>query len=67
MPAASRYRPRHPRASPVWQVLHDHWDDFRRAQAIHDDHLDQTVQAACSRALPLQALTPASAIPAGVN
>lgn len=45
MPAAVRYRPRQPRASPVWQILHDHWTAFRRARAIHDDHLDQTVQA----------------------
>jgi hypothetical protein len=34
----SRYRPRQPRASPVWQVLHDHWEAFRRrppARAAH--------------------------------
>ena len=45
MPAAARYRPRHPHASPVWKVLHDHGGDFRRTQTVHDDHLDQTVQA----------------------
>lgn len=44
MPAA-RYRPRQPRASPIWQILDGHWADFRRNEAVHDDHLNQTVQA----------------------
>lgn len=45
VPVAHRYRPRHPSASPIWQVLHYHWDRFRRTQSVHDDHLDQTVRA----------------------
>ncbi len=44
MPAA-RYRPRQPRASPIWQILDGRWADFRRNEAVHDDHLNQTVQA----------------------
>lgn len=44
VPVARRYRPRHPRASPIWQALHNHWDSFVRTQSVHDEHLDQTVR-----------------------
>ncbi|MCF7688517.1 MAG: transposase [Cephaloticoccus sp.] len=40
-----RYRPRHPRASPVWQVFADHWPTYQRTLASHHPHLDHTVSA----------------------
>ena len=31
----NHFRPRQPRASPVWQVVHDHWTGFRAAYTAH--------------------------------
>lgn len=31
----SIYRPRRPRASPLWQIIHHGWDEFQSQYELH--------------------------------
>jgi len=45
VPVARRYRPRHPRASPIWQVFDRHWSDYQASHPERARAVAPTVRA----------------------